>query len=270
MFGLLAAAFALAQPSPPDAEGRFWEARLAESSEGDIAGAIVTYTQLAESQAVRETPALRVRVLEALGRAHWSLGQFENAREAFDGCRRIETSGMAAVDTSSCADLSRQVALQQSAVRKIPTTWTFAPDDPHGFVLFADRGTMYLDERDSLSSLVWEQELGTGGVAELVVALDKPEQAPTGVRLQASSTLADTAIELVVVDEFGRIYGQNQYLAPDARMRTWDINFTSLEPRSPSWPALDPRKIAQVRLRAGTVSDGRTSHRLQFNQVTFY
>lgn len=270
MIWLLAAGLAQAQPSPPDAEGRYWEARLAESADGDVDGAIATYTQLAESPQVRDSPALRARILEALGRAHWSLGQYDNARVAFDGCRRIETSGMAAVDTSVCAELSRQVALAQGAVRRIPTTWTFNLDDPHGFVLFADRGTMLLERQGGRSALVWEQELGLGGTAELAVALDTPADTPTGVRLQLRSTLERTVLELVIVDVFGRTYVPNQRFVADPTQRTWDVAFADVVPRVPTWPALDPKKIAQVKLLAGSLSDERTSHRLLITQVTFY
>lgn len=261
-----------AQPAPPEASTRYREALLEISASANMDRAIRTYRELLEDPSVRATPWMHVRVLEGLGHAYWSLGELQRALEAFEDCRKVELTGQIPDKAHRCASLARMVALEQGSIRTTETGWTFAPGTSHSFVLLSERGTMRL-ERTSPDDgvLVWEQELEAEGIAELALGVKlKPESdTPAGIRMQVVSPKTPTLLDLVVYDAFGHSYEAQGGVADD-RTRTWDVPFRSLTPRAPSWPPLDPRRIAQIRVRAFNPSDGRTNHRIVLDDVMFY
>jgi len=260
-----------AQPRPPDAEFAYWEAQLAISSRGDLREAIAAYRGLLADARVRSNHALRARVLEALGRAHWSLSELEAAREAFEACHRLESSGQT-TQGRNCVHLARQVNLEQGAIRSIPSMWTFEEDTTHGFVLFSDQGTMRREGGRTDGVLVWTQELDPQTVADLAVGMDVDGDPPSGMRLTVQSPLERTVLDLVLVDELGRTYEAETVFGADEKVREWEIDFTEMQPRLPSWPELDRSRISSVHLRASRppLSEGRARHRILLDDISFY
>lgn len=263
------AAPAVAAPGPPDAETRYLEARLVESAEGDLEKAITIYRELARELEGKEQAELRARVLLALGEAHHSLGQLRPARQAFDACRRISTSGLASVDTSACAAGSRRVALEEGAIRELPLSWSFE-DAAHGFVLFSELGSMTVEDTGRDRCLVWTEEVDGPRLADLVVALAPEAGAPDGIRLEVRTEGTDALLEIVVEDMGGRTYTwydnrKRLFFSADSRPRVWEIAIAQLQPLDPAWPALDPRQIALIRLRDSTYArrtGERSRHRI--------
>jgi len=264
--GAALAIAASANPSPPDLEARYWAAKLYESAYGDLDRAIEVYQQLAREADSPEQAPMRARALLAAGRALHATGQLAEARRAFDACRRITTSGqLQNVDTDACAVGGRQVALEQGAIRRIPTRWTF--DEPeHGFVLLAERGSMSIEPRDEQRALVWSQDVAGPQIADLVVALDRPEPPPRAARLSLHSEDDNALLEFIVEDERGYAYTlSGKLFRADRELRIWEIDFADLEPLDQDWPALDPARISSLRLRDSTGSqlpDLRTRHRI--------
>ena len=183
LLGLLVPSSAHAQSRPPDAEVTYWEAQLAISSRGDLQGAIELYRGLLADSRVRDDHELRARVLEALGRAYWSLSELDLAREAFEACHRLESSGQSSI-SRNCAHLSRQVVLEQGAIRSLPTTWTFEEDTTHGLVLFSEQGTMRREGGRRDGVLIWDQELDPQSVADLAVGM-AIDSRPTPPRMRS-------------------------------------------------------------------------------------
>ena len=79
-------------------------------------------------------------------------------------------------------------------------------------------------------------------------------------------------LDLVVVDELGRTYEAQTVFGADEKVRAWEIDFTDMEPRLPSWPALDRSKISAVHLRASRppLSEGRARHKIVLDDISFY
>lgn len=270
--GVMTPLAAVAQPRPPEAETRYREALLAISASGDLDSAIQTYRELLADPDIENRPGLQWDLYTDLGKAWWALREHGKALEAFEACRRLESSGKIPKDKHRCDLMVRLVALEQSAVETIPTRWAFDPKTSHGFVLLSERGTMRLEGSDrSDGVLAWEQELQAQSTAEMAigVAIDPDSPTPDGIRMRAASTKAATLLDLVVQDRLGREY-QAEYVEPSDRLRTWNVSFKELTPRAPSWPDLDPRTIALIRIRAVNPSDARANHRIVLDDVAFY
>jgi len=271
---VLAARGASASPPPPDSELRYWDAKLYESAHGDLDRAIETYQQVARMADSPEQASVRARALLGAGRALHAAGELDEARRAYEVCRRITTSGqLQNVDTDACAAGARQVALEQGAVRRIPTRWTF--DDPeHGFVLFSDRGSMAIERRDGDAVLVWSQEVAGPQIADLIVALEGPTPAPRGLRLSLHAEDDNALLELIVEDERGYAFAlPGKLFRADRELRTWEIDLAELEPLDQGWPALEPGRVSAIRLRDSTGSqlpELRTRHRVVLHEVLFY
>lgn len=263
----LALAFtARANPSPPDLEARYWTAKLYESAYGDLARAIQIYQELAREAHSPEQAPMRARALLAAGRALHAVGQLEDARRAYETCRRLTTAGdLQNVDTDACAAGARQVALEQGAIRRIPTRWTF-DDSEHGFVLLAERGSMALERRERERALVWSQEVAGPQIADLVVALDRPDPPPQAARISLHAEDDNALLEFIVEDERGYAYTlSGKLFRADRERRTWEIDFSDLEPLDQDWPELEPARISALRLRDSTGSqlpELRTRHRI--------
>jgi tetratricopeptide (TPR) repeat protein len=260
---------AIAAPGPPDVETRYLEARLVESAEGNLDKAITIYRQLARELEGKENAELRARVLLALGEAHRSLGQLQQARRAFDTCRRISTSGLAPVDTSACAAASRRVALEEGAISTLPLSWSFE-DAQHGFVLFSELGSMAVEDTGGDRCLVWTEEVDGPRLADLVVAFAPSTGAPEGIRIDVRTEGTVALLEIVVEDTAGRTYtwydqARPMYFFADARSRVWEVAISQLQPLDPSWPELDPGSIATLRIRDSTgsrLTEERSRHRI--------
>ena len=255
---------ALAGRGPPDAETRYLEARLVESAEGDLEKAIGIYAELARELEGKEQAAIRARVLEALGEAHRTLGQLDKARQAFDACRRISTSGLATVDTSGCAARARLVALEEGSVQRLPLSWSFE-DANHGFVLFSELGSMAVEDTGADRCLVWTEDVDGPRLADLIVAMSPSLGPIEGIRLEARTEGLRAILFIVVEDTSGRTYGQRAFFEAVDRPRIWDIDVSDLEPLDPTWPDLDPASIARIRIRDGTgtrLPDERSRHRI--------
>lgn len=273
--GGLLPALAQAQPRPPDAVAHYWDARLIESSTGDFEAAIAQYRELLADPRVREAEVQYARVLEAKGRAHWSLGQLDAALDAFKKCSRIESSGRVtdANADPNCGPLARLVVLEQSAVTALPTTWDFEPETQHGFVLLSERGTMRLERTSMGTSLVWNQELAAQDSADLAAGMRFARGVtPKGLRLKIRAPLDKTRLDIIVLDRFGRSYESEIAFGADNRIRQWNVTFDSFTRRLPDQPPLNPADIAQVRFRASPLllPETRTGHRIVLDDVTFY
>jgi hypothetical protein len=256
---------------PPDAEHRYWQAQLLEAADGDLPGAIGIYDDLSRTlEGKSEFAELRARALLAKGRAHLTLGQLDPARQAFEACRRITTSGLAAVDTSACVHGARRVALEEGAFRVVPTTWTF-DDGAHGFVLFSERGSTAVEGRPGKMSLVWSQDVDNQRAPELAASVRTDGRPVQTIRLTIRAE-GRSVLELLVVDEQNRAYSlAGKVLMPDGKPRTLDIRLSDLEPLDPTWPPLDVQRVAWIRLRdatGATFPDQRGSHRIVLDEFT--
>jgi hypothetical protein len=259
---------------PPDAEHRYWEAQLLESADGNLPAAIAIYADLARTlDGQSEYAELRARSLLAMGRAHLALGQMPEARSSFESCRRITTSGLSTVDTTACAQGARRVALEEGAIRTVPTLWTF-DEGTHGFVLFGEKGSMAVEGASANRRLVWTQELDATRTAELVVAVQSRNKPAKGVRFSVRADGAIAVLELLVVDEQNRSYAlTGKVLVADAELRTLEIRFDEMDPLDSAWPALDARAIAYVRLRDTTGSmlpEQRGRHRILIDDFAVF
>ncbi|TVQ93699.1 MAG: hypothetical protein EA397_03825 [Deltaproteobacteria bacterium] len=267
------ASSAWATPDAPSPERRYWDAQLLQSSSGDHRQAVQIYRDLATQLDAPQHAELRARAMLAAGRALRALGDLDEARKAFEACRRLSTAGIADIDTSACAAGARQVALEQGAIREVPTRWTFERSE-EGFVLFSERGSMALETREGQGALVWSQEIAGPQVADLIVAVDQPERAPSGVRIELHAEDDNALMELIVEDERGFAYALSGKLYRiDATPRLWEVPIQELEPLDPSWPALDSARISAIRLRDSTGSqlpELRARHRIVLRSFEIY
>jgi hypothetical protein len=268
---------ALAVPAPAAdipaaaARERYLDGLLIESADGDLERAIEIYSALARRLEGRGEPELRAQALLALGRAQLRLGRLAAAQEAFDTCRRISTSGLA-VDTRECAEAARRVAIEEGAVRSVPTVWTF-DEGTGGFVLLASRGSMAVESVGGDGVLVWTQELEGAETPELVVGFDRPPTPPRGLRFAVWAEGDEGALLGVIVeDELGRSYRPGDFFYADATRRTWEIRLEDLAPLDPGWPPLDPGRIAAVHLRdrTGSLTTARIRHRILLDDFTVF
>lgn len=261
--------------SVPDNEIRLREALLAVSAAGDYDRALQTYREMLADNDVRDDKNLHARVLVAMGEAYRDLDRLEEARESFEACRRLE-AGAEGID-QNCASLAREAVLQQGAVRTIPTVWDFEQNTTHGFVLLSTRGTMRRERDNSRDGsaggvLVWSQDLDADAefYADLAASVRVDRTIPpTGIRFEARSPGDGTILNLVVVDDLGRLYFSDRRLAGPQAER-FDFPFDSLTAQLPSLPELEPARVARVAIRASSASEGRASHRIVLDDVEFY
>lgn len=264
---------ASASPEPPPPERRYWDARLLESAHGDYNRAIQIYRELAVQLDDPQDAAFRARAMLAAGRALRTTGELDEASKTFESCRRLSTAGFTNVDTSACAAGARQVALEQGAIRSLPVNWTFESSE-HGFVLFSERGSMSLEQREGRGVLVWTQEISGPQIADLIVAIDQPPTPPRGISVELQAEDDNALMELIVEDDRGFAYAlSGKLFRADPQRRTWEISFADLEPFDADWPPLEPERISAVRLRDSTGSqlpELRARHRVVLYRFSLY
>lgn len=257
---------AYAQLAPPDTEDRYRSALLAMSAHGDYDEAIATYQALIKQSDVRASPELHARILEALGQAYLTVGDYEAARDTLSTCIRVISANPSQIK-SNCRVLSKQVALESGAVQSLPTQWTFDPDEQNGLVILSEQGTMRRERINGDHALVWLQELDQDQSAQLAMDLVLPPGGvATGVRLLMETSTAPAYMDVIVIDTQGRSYQARPFPIGETS-RTYDIRMTGLTPRSPSWPVLDPASVASIRLRAFNPADEQNPPRATYRIV---
>ena len=173
--------------------------RAAENSYESIAHAILPPEET--RQLSLADPALP-RVLYWLGRARWTLGDIDGARDALDRCIRT------GLEKGPCLDLRSRIDLENDAVHELPVAWDFE-DALHGVFhprRFWHRGSIRIIADETSSLLEWSTTVDGSTQDELVVAFRSPQPAPKTIRLVVWSGELDGALQVVLEDIEGQTY----------------------------------------------------------------
>jgi hypothetical protein len=178
-----------------------WEALqdelLEESLGGDLKRAQRRYQGLVRNLA--DDDPTRGRALYWLGRTRRSMGDVSGAREALRECVR------AGEVRRPCLDLLGDMEIERTAIRDVPTRWTFEDDD-HGFVhpwAYADKGVIRLRRSEVLS---WVTNVDARRPDRLLVGFRDPSPQPRGARFRAQAVSTPAHLRLMLYDIDGHGY----------------------------------------------------------------
>lgn len=238
---------------------------------GDLEGARVRYMRLAQDEAV--DGVARADAVFLWGRVLYDLGRYEEAREVLlEGIR----SGTC---PQRCRLLHETMEIDLASVDELPVTWTFDRAN-HGVFhpsAVQDLGSIKLAlSPNGDPALMWTTTSQMGRSDRLVMGVRRPEPPPEVLELGVTSVQAPAVLRAYVVDEVGRLYGQEEpiRLAAGVRMQL-AIRFEELiEVRSdlgvgePASLALDRGSITRIVLEHATPLPQNETRQLYLHAVT--
>jgi hypothetical protein len=231
----------LAAAGSLDAWTTVGDAQVLESM-GDDQTAALLYRQLSR-QLAGDDPA-RAEALYRLGRVLLRLGRVEEASLAFDDCVRIRAW------RARCLDERTEVEIGRSAVRLLPTRWTF-DDTAHGLIHpFSDESgsiRIAVPPGETDPALLWTDDPIRGETDSLIVGFALEGDAPETLRFEARSLGTAALIRVRAEDIDGR-----RFTSPDAvtlypTARVVEVDLEALTPDDGGAP-LAPSALHRVRL----------------------
>ena len=230
-----------------------WEklnaAQLYEAT-GNLPEAIAGYEQLLASSALADDDPVRSRVLLRLGNAQYAAGRTEAAKRAL-----IDAVRSASPSRDACLALLERIALDESAIRTVPTLWRF-DDDRHGVVHPSSAEEKGRSVRIDLGApggdpaLAWTTVVDPRRDDHLVVGLVEPSPQPRGVRFEALSSRIPASLRPVAYDTDGRRYTTSPTSVPIGVWTQVTVNLRDL--RDETGASADKADLDRLELRDTT------------------
>ena len=212
---------------------------LVEAVDGDTETASDAYRELIRS--LPDDAPTRSEALYWLGRVEYAAGAIEAAQVTLrDGVR-------AGTQRRRSLELLGQIALEQTAIIRVPTTWTFEGAG-HGFVhpwRYMDKGTISTNGQ----SLVWTTFIDHQE-DRLVVGFDRATPAPQGVELRLRTINQDAQLQVLLSDTKDQLFTHPEFIALGitSEFLTIDLQFAEFV-QTNTTATIDPRQIDRLILR---------------------
>lgn len=237
-----------------DSRVRLSEALLTESR-GDLSSAIAQYTELSRTLP-SDDPALP-EALYWLGHALYALGREGEAKAPL-------LEGIRTGQCVRCRDLLETIALEASAITRIPVLWTF--DGPHGLVhpwrvQDLDGGSRVTTRPGADPALEWRTSPHPDEPDCLVVSLKDPSPPPKELHLSVLSANSDSMLDINAEDDRGHRFAlSSPILVPRGELRKVGVPLSALLPLDGA-PPLDPARAVWISIvdRTGMRAGGNNT-----------
>jgi hypothetical protein len=215
--------------------------QLQESADGDLLQAIESYKLLSQELDARDP--LLPETFYWLGKARFAARDLEGASAALNACAARVSRWR-----QRCNDLNEDVALDASAVRKVPMRWDFSGD--HGVLhpnrYAAEDRSFKIDRSGGDPQLAWTTTVDPRLDDLVIVGFDHPTPTPKGCRLVLRSSAFAARIRIAVWDEYGRRYQVAQVHVPVGRDVPVDVRFEAVDASAANAPTFDPATIDRL------------------------